>query len=438
MSEQTSEIEALRSECERLRRERDALRREIADIESDSANLAEVRLRLVANALSKEIKEDFYGSVQRGLWIVGVLGIIATAGGWITLSDLLRSRIDAAVEGKHKEIQTLRDGIVDSLADVKVQAKDANREVEILKADVETTKQQFSQLKQQVEKEGAEALAAIRGVTVSITSTVDRAGNTSTKTFVKQVTDPLIKAVEATKANPVNWFGPLPSDTVGIAGSSIDEFATESSSQGVTRGDFSVAFQSMLRNPSADTDRSQTISLREAVTAAISAMDKRRMQHPFIAGESQNFALFSTVKLSLDKLPKRKVWAILVGIGKYPNNELVLNGPVNDVNLFARMLRDRNHLLATDVSIELISNELATFSTIQSAFEKLEKVSSNQDIVVFYFSGHATGLPAAQGPATKGLLPYDWQKGAQMLLPTELVKWLSRIPAKQKVMIVDA
>lgn len=436
MDKPSTEIEALRAECDRLRRDRAALRIDLDTIEGKEASHADAQLKLLASDLSKDIKNDFYESVKRGLWIVAILGGVATAGGLITLSDLLRTRIDAAVEGKHKEIEKLREGIVGALVDVKVRAEAANREVESLKSDVESTKKQFLQLKQQVEKEGAEAIASIRGVTVSVTSTVDADGKTSLKASatLKASAGGQSTATGAISSS-AEWFGPLPPALVGIAGSSFKQVGMDSSlSAQQPQGAFSFWFQKMLRDPNVDKDKNHVISLREAVEAVVPNLEN---QTPVIVGEDQHFSIFSTSNIPESETPKRKIWAILVGINKYQGQSLNLTGAVNDVKFFAAHLKDRNRVLAKDVSVNLILDERATLGNIRSSIEALEKVSSPQDVVLFYFSGHQSNLLDPTGkPRVKALIPHDWE-GARFLRVTDVVRWLSKIPAKQRIFIAD-
>jgi hypothetical protein len=181
-NEQTTELEQLRAECERLRRERDAVRADLKAPEGRAESLAAAQLQLHAANLSKEIKSDFWESVKRGLWITALLASVATAGGIFTLSDILKTRIDSAVEGKHKEIEKLREDFVNALVDVKLRAESTNREVDTLKAEVATAKKQFVELRRVVEHEGQRAITSIRGVIVSVTQTVDASGETITTT----------------------------------------------------------------------------------------------------------------------------------------------------------------------------------------------------------------------------------------------------------------
>ena len=77
-------------------------------------------------------------------------------------------------------------------------------------------------------------------------------------------------------------------------------------------------------------------------------------------------------------------------------------------------------------------------SYIRSAVETLATAVAADDMVIFYFSGHQTNMPAESGSnaSVKALLPYDF-KGAHFLKVPDLVQWLGKVPAKQQILIAD-
>lgn len=161
MDDAPVEIERLKAECRRLS---DALERagsEIKELKGSLDQVAAQKLELLANNLSRDIREDFWKSVKTGLYVAALLAGIATAGGLLTLSDVLKSRVELAVEGKRDEINKLRDGLVDSLILVKTNAKQADEQVEVLKAQVATGNKQVDELKKKVQQEADRAVAAI-------------------------------------------------------------------------------------------------------------------------------------------------------------------------------------------------------------------------------------------------------------------------------------
>jgi uncharacterized caspase-like protein len=126
----------------------------------------------------------------------------------------------------------------------------------------------------------------------------------------------------------------------------------------------------------------------------------------------------------------------LVGINRYEASPL--RGPVNDIWGFAQLLADRAHVLASDVSVTQLLDEYTTLSNLRSAVETLATAVAADDMVIFYFSGHQTNVPAESGSnaSVKALLPYDF-KGAHFLKVPDLVQWLGKVPAKQQILIAD-
>jgi hypothetical protein len=61
--------------------------------------------------------------------MVTVVGLIATAGGLWTFSDLITRRIDSAIAKREKDINTFRDNVINSVADFKLKAKEALQEI---------------------------------------------------------------------------------------------------------------------------------------------------------------------------------------------------------------------------------------------------------------------------------------------------------------------
>ena len=82
-----------------------------------------------------------------------------------------------------------------------------------------------------VESEGA--ITRIRGLTVA----VEAAGKPSAA--ANAVTKPAKPAVASAKSRDGTWFGRLPANTLGIAGSAIGQYGYETKRDGAIRGDFS-------------------------------------------------------------------------------------------------------------------------------------------------------------------------------------------------------
>ena len=142
--------------------------------------------------------------------------------------------------------------------------------------------------------------------------------------------------------------------------------------------------------------------------------------------------------------------ALLVGVANYQaencgfinrkEQSCDLDGPVNDVWLMQDGLRSVYGF--QDAEIQVLLNEQASKAGIERVFQEwLLNGSSAGDLAVFYFSGHGTQVPDANGDEDDGkdeaLLPYDMtpDAGHNILLDDELGGWLGKL-AEQNVNVV--
>lgn len=119
----------------------------------------------------------------------------------------------------------------------------------------------------------------------------------------------------------------------------------------------------------------------------------------------------------------RRKRAILVGINDYPGSDrsdfktrglwYQLRGAVNDVELQRELLIHRFGFHADDILV--LSNKEATRNNILNAFEKhlYQWVKSNDDVVIFHYSGHGSNVIDRNKVFTDGLngtiVPVDAQ-----------------------------
>ena len=123
------EIEALRAEADRLRLERDRYREETFSKHQDSEESTSAQLRLLAAALRKENQEEFFGWLGKIATIGGIVALVATLGGALTVSDLISQRIQGAVEEREADISKLRDDVIQAVVDFKIQANTALNQI---------------------------------------------------------------------------------------------------------------------------------------------------------------------------------------------------------------------------------------------------------------------------------------------------------------------
>src|SRR5262245_45042966 len=138
MSEQDieSELKFLREECERLRKERDLARKERQDTEVFSESESSIRLKLLAESLSREVRERFLGSLKNTLWTATLLIGIATAGGLWKLSDIVTARVNEKIKEKEQDVAQVRQQIIKSVVDFERQAQKSLEDIEKLRTQV--------------------------------------------------------------------------------------------------------------------------------------------------------------------------------------------------------------------------------------------------------------------------------------------------------------
>lgn len=138
MPEQSSEseLEFLRVECERLRKERDLARKERQESEALVESESSVRLKLLAESLSKEIQDRFLGNLKNALWAATLLLGIATAGGLWRLSDIVTARVDDKIKEKEQDVAQIRQQIIKSVVDFEREAQKSLEAIEKLKTQV--------------------------------------------------------------------------------------------------------------------------------------------------------------------------------------------------------------------------------------------------------------------------------------------------------------
>ncbi len=410
LDEAKKEIRHLRQEIDRVRKERDAYRK---DIEERQTHLS-TELKVLSAQLSKEIQNDFYQSVSRFFWIVGILVIIATAGGFWKLSDLITNRINAKIDEKEKDIQKLRDKVFDVLLDFRMQASAAIEEV--------------AERRKTVAEESVIAISEIRSKALAVQKQVDASGKMT---------------VSVASHEKYPWFGEIPSNVIGIAGSAFEQYGADVFISEKYMGAFSYFFQNALRDKNADKDGDGKVSFLEAIEATrISLKKSAYSQEPVIFGSEQNLSLFSIEKVSKTEKLAGKMLALLIGINTYEMVGTNLQGAVNDILGFQELLKNQSYFLIRDVVIHTLLDTEATLSNIQKELKWLHQNSTPEDIVLFYFSGHISLVPFTtekqDAETTKILVPHDFRnKEERFIAVPDIVKELDKVNARNKIIIVD-
>lgn len=391
------EVEYLRAECERLRKDRDIARRERQDAEATLESESSVRLRLLAETLSVEIKERFLKSLKNALWTATLLIGIASAGGLWKLSDIVSAKIDEKVKEKEEDVAQLRQHFIQSVIEFERQAKNSLTEIQ--------------QAKAQIAKESDQATGDIRQARAKVLLEVDSSGSAA-------------------------WFGTVGDNVAAIAGSRAGQLAYE---DGTTEsGAFSTRFQRALQNAYADINRDGRVSIGEAEASTRTLLKRDGFdQVPTIAGAAKDaVALFSSNKM-LAGPQYKKVIAVVVGINKYAQPNSILRGAVNDAKGFARLLEQRDGALFAESRVSLLTDDRATYSAISAALSAMRPQVGKDDLVIFYFSGHVATIGEGSD-IHKVMYATDGEFGKRGYLRIdEVVKSLGAFGAKHALMVVD-
>lgn len=123
--------------------------------------------------------------------------------------------------------------------------------------------------------------------------------------------------------------------------------------------------------------------------------------------------------LAVPALEAQNHYLVSVGIGDYPGDESDLRTSAADAKGIARLYRKNNN-----ASVVLLTDSNATSTRIKAAAEGLFKKAENDDIVVFFFSGH--GYPG-------GFATYD-----DYLSYSEVLGCFKDCKAKNKIVFAEA
>jgi hypothetical protein len=127
--------------------------------------------------------------------------------------------------------------------------------------------------------------------------------------------------------------------------------------------------------------------------------------------------------------PKSQVWVMSVGVAAYKNPKIALKYPQSDALEMQGLWRgpeggslDYNHIM-------VLTNDRATRRNILDSMRVLFSRATEDDMVIFYFSGH--GLKGS-------FLPHDYDDNDVKIDYSELNDLLTSCPAKHKLVIGDA
>ncbi len=149
-----------------------------------------------------------------------------------------------------------------------------------------------------------------------------------------------------------------------------------------------------------------------------------------------------TIVVNREEL-RREVWAVVVGIDKYPNLQQ-LKYAVKDAQAFYDLLLSSNYV--SSENIFFVTNDQAKLSNLRSILgTKLKQKAGQDDMVIIYFAGHGATERDTKSPDGDGLekylLPYDADPDdlyASALPMREISFILNRISSERLVFIADS
>ena len=141
----------------------------------------------------------------------------------------------------------------------------------------------------------------------------------------------------------------------------------------------------------------------------------------------------------------RERWAILIGVGKYTNQNIPpLKYPVNDVQIMKKILTEWGEF--KEDYVFSLTNETATYDAIIGKLSDLITEVQEDDLVIFYFSGRGTRIKNTlffdpePDDLDECLLPYDADKELKenFLRDDDIGRYLYALNAKRTVIIIDS
>lgn len=130
-------------------------------------------------------------------------------------------------------------------------------------------------------------------------------------------------------------------------------------------------------------------------------------------------SLFSVLFIVCCTHLQAKVYLVSAGIADYPGNKKDLRVSDNDAKTIAKL-----YDATKDATVSLLINEDATQASLLSTMHTTFEEAGENDIVIFYFSGHGSQGSVA---CYDGLLSYQ-----------HIFKMLKGCKANSKIIIVDA
>ncbi|MHA1812212.1 MAG: caspase family protein, partial [Candidatus Thorarchaeota archaeon] len=146
--------------------------------------------------------------------------------------------------------------------------------------------------------------------------------------------------------------------------------------------------------------------------------------------------LFSLVMVFTSVASFATTYGIVIGVATYADPRIEdLTYAATDAISFAQSLQEQSDVSPSRIT--LLTNDEAARVAIEQAFTDIAAITSPEDKVIIYFSGHGASVPDLNGDEADGdgndeaFLPYDAARGdpSSYVIDDDLGEWVARIPA---------
>lgn len=124
-------------------------------------------------------------------------------------------------------------------------------------------------------------------------------------------------------------------------------------------------------------------------------------------------------------------WALVIGINEYATPANRLRYCVNDAQSIKGILEERF------AWVKLLTDRQATYKGLKEGFEWLQQAGED-DPVVIYYSGHGYHKWDTDGDEADGYDEAIVSQDERLILDDEIAAWLSAVPSRKKVLILDS
>jgi hypothetical protein len=145
-------------------------------------------------------------------------------------------------------------------------------------------------------------------------------------------------------------------------------------------------------------------------------------------GDIPSNSKVQTAAVDVDVDPEVKIWAVVVGVGRYSSMP-VLKYSDDDAYQYYAFLKSPEGGALPDKQVKVLVDEDATRANILQTLRQVLLKADDNDVILFYFSGH--GLDGS-------FLPQDYDGINNRLLHSEVKQIFEQSKAKHKIVVADA